>query len=215
LLPTQTRDESFGGVTYHLQGELVPVLHIEMGSVPVYFEHHILLWKDSKVTIGVKSLAGTFKRILSGMPIFMTEAHGPGHIAFSRDGVGHVWGMHLKQGEAIDVRAPVLGCHRTRKLNYTFARVKGIANMLLGGSGFFIDTFTAETNEGIVWLHGYGNVFEVTLHPGEMIDIEPGGWVYKDPSVRMETQMQRLSTGLLASLARGNWSGIVSSDRDG
>jgi len=87
--------------------------------------------------------------------------------------------------------------------------------MLLGGSGFFIDTFTAETNEGIVWLHGYGNVFEVTLHPGEMIDIEPGGWVYKDPSVRMETQMQRLSTGLLASLARGNWSGIVSSDRDG
>jgi len=104
LLPTQTRDESFGGVTYHLQGELVPVLHIEMGSVPVYFEHHILLWKDSKVTIGVKSLAGTFKRILSGMPIFMTEAHGPGHIAFSRDGVGHVWGMHLKQGEAIDVR---------------------------------------------------------------------------------------------------------------
>jgi uncharacterized protein (AIM24 family) len=48
-----------------------------------------------------------------------------------------------------------------------------------------------------------------------MIDIEPGGWVYKDPSVRMETQMQRLSTGLLASLARGNWSGIVSSDRDG
>ena len=77
------------------------VLHIEMGSVPVYFEHHILLWKDPKVTIGVKSLAGTFKRILSGMPIFMTEAHGPGHIAFSRDGVGHVWGMHLKQGEAI------------------------------------------------------------------------------------------------------------------
>jgi uncharacterized protein (AIM24 family) len=67
LLPTQTRDESFGGVTYHLQGELVPVLHIEMGSVPVYFEHHILLWKDPKVTIGVKSLAGTFKRILSGM----------------------------------------------------------------------------------------------------------------------------------------------------
>jgi uncharacterized protein (AIM24 family) len=38
--------------------------------------------------------------------------------------------------------------------------------MLLGGSGFFIDTFNAETNEGIVWLHGYGNVFEVTLHPG-------------------------------------------------
>lgn len=96
LLPTGTRDENFGGVSYHLEGGLVPVLHIEMGRVPVYFEHHILLWKDPKVAIGVKSLAGAFKRVLSGMPVFMTEAHGPGHIAFSRDGAGHVWGMHLK-----------------------------------------------------------------------------------------------------------------------
>jgi len=29
------------------------VLHVEMGRVPVYFEHHILLWKDPKVAIGV------------------------------------------------------------------------------------------------------------------------------------------------------------------
>jgi uncharacterized protein (AIM24 family) len=204
LLPTAVRDESFGGVTYHIEGELVPALHIEMGSVPVYFEHHILLWKEPKVTIGVKALAGAFKRILSGMPIFMTEAHGPGHIAFSRDGAGHVWGMHLKQGEAIDVREHQF-LAATGHVDYTFNRVKGIANMLLGGSGFFIDTFTALTNDGIVWLHGYGNVFEVTLHAGEMIDIEPGGWVYKDRTVQMETQFQKLSTGLLASAGQIVW----------
>ena len=101
----------------------------------------------------------------------------------------------------------------TGHVNYTFARVKGIGNMLLGGSGFFIDTFTAATNDGIVWLHGYGNVFEVTLHPGEMIDIEPGGWVYKDPSVRMETQMQRLSTGLLASTGQLVWNRFIGPGR--
>ena len=74
--------------------------------------------------------------------------------------------------------------------------------MLMGGTGFFIDTFTVLTNDGIVWLHGYGNVFEVTLHAGEMIDIEPGGWVYKDRSVQMETQFQKFSTGLFASAAQ-------------
>ena len=94
------------------------------------------------------------------MPVFMTEAHGPGHIAFSRDGVGHVWGMHLKQSEAIDVREHQF-LAATAHVDFTFARVQGIANMLLGGSGFFVDTFTAASNDGIVWLHGYGNVFRL------------------------------------------------------
>ena len=51
ILPTSVSNESFGGVTYHVEGELVPVLHIELGSVPVYFEHHVLLWKDPQVNI--------------------------------------------------------------------------------------------------------------------------------------------------------------------
>jgi uncharacterized protein (AIM24 family) len=71
--------------------------------------------------------------------------------------------------------------------------------MLMGGTGFFIDHFTAQASEGIVWVHGYGNVFDVTLGAGEQIDVEPGGWVYKDRSVQMETQFQKFSTGLFAS----------------
>jgi len=70
--------------------------------------------------------------------------------------------------------------------------------MLFGQSGLFIDTFTARS-DGVLWLHGYGNVFEVTLAKGEQFDVEPGGWVYKDPTVSMDTQLMRLSTGLFAS----------------
>ena len=76
---------------------------------------------------------------------------------------------------------------------------------LLGGTGFFIDTFSCPSQEGILWLHGFGNVFEVTLAPGEAIDIEPGGWVYKDRSVQMQTMFQRLSTGLFASNGQICW----------
>lgn len=199
LLATAATDETYAGVTYHIEGELVPVLHIEIGREPVYFEHHVLLWKNRSVEIGVKSLAGAFKRMLAGMPIFMTEARGPGHIGFSRDGAGHVVAMHLAPGQSIDVREHQF-LAATNGVDYTFRRVKGIANLLFGGSGFFVDTFSCTGRDGgIVWLHGYGNMFEVTLDAGQQIDIEPGGWVYKDPGVGLETVAQGLSAGLFAS----------------
>ena len=45
-LPTSAAAETFGGVTYHLDGELVPVLTVDVSARPVYFEHHILLFID-------------------------------------------------------------------------------------------------------------------------------------------------------------------------
>jgi len=86
-----------------------------------------------------------------------------------------------------------------------FRRVKGISDMLLGGTGFFIDTFTCQGLPGILWLHGYGNVFEVNLKPGEQIDIEPGAWVYKEPTVRMDTIFQRLSTSIFGGSGQMIW----------
>ncbi|HEX5435919.1 MAG TPA: AIM24 family protein [Gemmatimonadaceae bacterium] len=214
LRATSATGEQYGGVTYHLEGELVPVLHIELGTMPVYFEHHVLLWKHPAVSIGLKSLKGAFKRIAAGMPVFMTEAAGPGHIAFSRDGAGHVFALHLARGEGVDVREHQF-LAATAPVDYTFKRVKGAANMLFGGSGFFIDTFTAAQGDGIVWLHGYGNVFEVTLARGEEIDIESGGWIYKDHSVEMTTKFQRLSTGIFAGGGQVFWNRFLGPGRVG
>ncbi len=197
LRPTSVRDETFAGLTYHVEGELVPVLHIDLGHIPVYFEHHILLWKEPQVRIDVKQLSGAFKRVIAGMPICMVQAMGPGQIGFSRDGAGHVFGIHFQGRQSLDVRE-----HQwlaaTDTLSYTFNRVKGFANMMMSGTGIFIDTFTCMAPEGILWLHGYGNVFELNLAAGEVIDVEPGGWIYKDPSVSMETVVQQLGTSLFA-----------------
>lgn len=214
LKPTNVQDETFAAVTYHIQGELVPVLVAEIQHMPIYFEHHTLLWKDPAMNVGVKPLAGAFKRMISGMPVFMVETVGNGRIGFSRDGAGHLFGIHFNQGEALDVRE-----HQwlaaTASLDFTFTRVKGLANMLFSGTGFFIDTFTCKGNEGILWLHGYGNVFEITLAPGEQIDIEPGGWIYKDRSVQMDTQMQRLATGIFASAGQLVWNRFTGPGRIG
>ena len=60
-----------------------------------------------------------------------------------------------------------------------------------------MDRFVTSGEQGILLLHGYGNVFERTLEPDEKILVEPGGFLYKDSSVRMNTVQQNIRTGLM------------------
>jgi len=106
--------------------------------------------------------------MIAGLPAFQTEARGPGEIAFSRDGAGHVFPLHLMPGTSVLVREHQY-LAATGNLDYTYQRVKGFANMMFGNSGFFVDQFTATQHEGVLCLHGYGNVFEKALAPGEQI----------------------------------------------
>ncbi|HZU75905.1 MAG TPA: AIM24 family protein [Dehalococcoidia bacterium] len=185
-----------------MEGELVPVLHVQVdGSVPLYFEHHVVLWKTPGLQIGIKGLKGAFKRVVAGMPIFLTQTESPGEIAFSRDGVGHVFPIHLEHGQSIEVREHQF-LAATGNVEYTFTRQKGIANVLFGSTGFFVDRFTATNHEGVVWLQGYGNVFETVLGPGEQIDVEPGGWIYREESVGMDQQLYGLKTGIFGGSGR-------------
>ncbi|HEY3783917.1 MAG TPA: AIM24 family protein [Steroidobacteraceae bacterium] len=199
LMPTSAEAETFGGVTYHIDGELVPALTIDVSHMPVYFEHHILLWKNPTVRIALKPMKGALKRMMAGLQVFITEASGNGMISFSRDGAGHIVPIHLAQGRELHVREHQF-LAATESVDYTFERVRGISNMLFGGTGFFIDKFHSHRADGILWLHGYGNVFEKVLAPGEAIDIEPGGWLYKDPSVQMRTIVDRLTSGLFGGM---------------
>ncbi len=96
----------------------------------------------------------------------------------------------------LDVRehAFLVGSH---SINYSFVRIKGLANVLHGGSGMYMDRFVTHQQPGLVILHGYGNVFQKSLQPGEKILVEPGGFLYKDSSVTMNTVQQNIRTGLL------------------
>jgi len=197
LVPTRVEEGVAPGLRYKTEGELVPVLHILLtGQVPVFFEHHVILYKDPALMIGMHQMSGGFKRLIAGMPIFMTETQGPGEVAFSRDDPGHLLSMHLQPGQSILVREHQFVA-ATGNVAYSFTRVRGVSNMLFGGTGFFVDRFQAQQFEGVVWLHGYGNVFEKVLGQGEQIDVESGGWIYRDESVGMQQQLYGLKTGLL------------------
>src|SRR6266480_3530697 len=169
-----------------IDGALVPVVDIMLGNqLPIYFEHHILLWKHPGVQIGFKSMRGVAKRFFAGLQIFLTEAQGPGNIAFSRDSVGQIVALRLQPGQMVEVREHQF-LVATSNVEYGFTYMKSVANILFSRTGLFIDQFTAQGSEGMVLLHGYGNVFEKMLAPGETLDVEPGAWLWKDPGVRMD-----------------------------
>jgi uncharacterized protein (AIM24 family) len=197
ILPTQILQGTAPGLSYRLEGELVPVLHMALdGHVPVYFEHHVLLWKYPNLQIGLHPLRkGLKRRVFGGMPLLLLEAQSAGEVAFSRDAPGHIAALHLQAGQGIIVREHQF-LAATGGVQYDYSRIKGFANMMYGG-GFFVDQFLAADHEGVVWVHGYGNVFEKQLEPGETIDIEPGGWVYRDHSVSMTQEVYGFKTGFL------------------
>jgi uncharacterized protein (AIM24 family) len=198
ILPTQIAEGGAPGLRYRLEGELVPVLHMALdGQVPVYFEHHVLLWKYPALQIGQHPLKkGLKRRVFGGMPLLLLQAESAGELAFSRDAPGHIAALHLQPGQGIVVREHQF-LAATGGIEYDYSRIQGFANMLYGG-GFFVDQFLAGDQEGVVWVHGYGNVFEKQLEPGETIDIEPGGWVYRDHSVQMSQEVYGFKTGLLS-----------------
>jgi uncharacterized protein (AIM24 family) len=196
-IKTNITDESFAGVTYHIRGVLVPELQIELSNEPVMFEHHTLLWKETGVKIELRKLPGGVKRKIAGLDFFVTKALGPGRIAFSRDWPGQCIPLHLSAGQSLNVREHHF-LAATDNLEYSFERVKGVRNMLLGGQGFFIDNFKATGGDAVVWVSGQGNVFEVILSDGEQIDVEAGGWLYKDTSVKLESVSLGLKTGMFA-----------------
>jgi uncharacterized protein (AIM24 family) len=203
-IPAETTDETFAGVTYHISGELVPQLRIELQDADVFFEHHTLLWKDVDLKIQVKKLSGAIKRKFAGGEFFVSQAAAPGNVAFSRDAPGHVLALHIDEGDELNVREHQF-LAATSNMEYSFERVKGVRNMFFGGTGFFMDKFKAKKREGIVWVHGNGNVLLVELAAGEQIDVEPGGWLFKDRSVKMEAHTTGLKTGIFGGGGKLTW----------
>lgn len=186
---------TFGTSTCQVEGEVVPVAEINLGAGDsVFFEHHVLLWKDEATKMGVMSLQGGMKRALAGMPFIISIASGPGRIAFSRDATGELVVLPLHPGMELDVRehAFLLSSHN---ISYSFVRIKGLRNILFGGQGMFMDRFVTAGTPGLLLLHGYGNVFERMLRPGEHILLEPGAFLYKDSSVTMDVETVKLTSG--------------------
>ena len=180
----------FGGSSLQIEGLYVPVADFNLAPGDgVYFTHNVLLWKDPGVPISAMSLARGWTRLFAGLPIVMTEARGPGHIAFSTDSAGEMVALPLQPGEGIDIREHVfLAASSSTTYDWFSTNVwyrTQSEQEVHYPIGRAMDRFRAGKEPGLVVIHGGGNVFVKTLLPLESILVKPTALLFKDTSVAM------------------------------
>jgi uncharacterized protein (AIM24 family) len=203
----------FGQSFCQIEGKYVPVADFKLAAGDgVYFTHHLLLWKDEQVQISNMPLAKGWKRMFAGLPLIMTQAHGPGRIAFSKDSAGELIALPLEAGQSVDVREHVFMI-ATHEVAYDWFQT-GIWFTTQNGKdtethypiGMFMDRFAASSAPGLLLLHGNGNVFVRNLQPGQSIAIKPTSLLFKDPSVRMNLHLEYPGLMYGAFQPWGRWS---------
>ena len=187
----------FGASTCQVEGEVVPVAEINLGQGDsIFFEHHVMLWKDERVPLSLLPLSGGIARAFSGMPFLISVATGPGRIAFSRDATGELVLLPLHPGMELDARehAFLLSSHH---ISYSFVRVKGLTNILFGGQGMYMDRFVTGNTPG---LADSARATEMCSSGGSRK--ARASWWNRvrssagDSTVSMDVEFQRLGSGL-------------------
>jgi uncharacterized protein (AIM24 family) len=192
----------FGDSFCQIEGLYVPVADVNLaGPDSVYFAHHVLLWKDPQVNVTTLPLSGGWKRMFAGLPLVMTQAHGPGHIAFSRDAPGEMIALPIQPGQAVDVREHLFMV-ATGNVAYDWFQTSIWYTTQNGDErethypvGMFMDRFSAPQAPGLLLLHAAGNVFVRELAANQPILVKPTALIFKDPSVQMQLHFERPRTG--------------------
>ena len=181
-----------GSTRLVIEGQIVPVVDLELGAGDqVYCEMQTLLWKEPMLAAAVIRSASWARRVLGGMPHTLIVLEGPGRAGVSRDHPGEVVVLPLDANAELDCREHSFLC-ATGQVRYGFERIKGARALVLGGAGLYLDRFKTQAGEGLLVLHGQGNVLQRTLARGEEILVEPGGFLYKDASVDLDVERIRL-----------------------
>lgn len=156
----------FGDSYCQIEGKYVPVAEMNLSpNDGVYFSHHVLLWMEPQVNVKAMSLKGAWKRVMAGLPLIMTQAQGPGRIAFSQDTSGEIIALPIQRGQAIDVREHVF-LVATSHVAYDWFATNIWFNTKNGDDtethyplGAYMDRFTAPQQNGLLLLHARGNAF--------------------------------------------------------
>jgi len=200
----------FGQSVCQIEGLYVPIADMKLAAGDsVYFAHHVLLWKDSDIAVTAMPLKGAWKRVFAGMPLIMTQAQGPGHIAFSRDAPGELIAVPIHPGQSVDVREHLFltatgnVVYDWFSTNVWFQTKSGDDTETHYPVGAFMDRFSGTAQPGLLLLHAAGNVFVRHLGPGDSLLVKPTALIFKDPTVQMHLHFEHPQVGFTSW---GSWS---------
>jgi len=193
-----------GNSSCQIEGIYVPVADMNLAAGDsVYFTHHVLLWKEPQVNVTTMPLKGGWKRLFGGLPLIMTQAEGPGHIAFSKDDPGELIPLSLQPGHSVDVREHML-LAATSNVAYDwfqthiwFETQNGDDTETHYPVGCFMDRFSSSNTPGLLLLHAGGNVFVRQLAAGQTILIQATSLVFKDPTVQMQLHFEHPASSFI------------------
>ncbi len=187
----------FGNSVCQIEGTFVPVADMNLAAGDsVYFTHHVLLWKEPQINITTMSLRGGWKRLFAGLPLVMTQAAGPGRIAFSHDAPGELIAVPIHPGQSIDVREHLFLAATSNvpydwfSTNIWFTTKNGDEKETHYPVGMFMDRFSAARTPGLLLLHAAGNVFIRELGAEATILVKPTSLIFKDPTVHMQLHFE-------------------------
>lgn len=188
----------FGQSHCQIEGTTVPVADFVLAAGDmVYFSHHVLLWADPATQLGNMSMRGGWKRVMSGLPLIMMEARGPGHIALSDNHAGEVVALPLAHAQSMWVREHRFLC-ATGNIAYDW-RANDVwydtgedqqHQDIHYPMGRFGDIFTASHGPGLLLLHAPGNTFIRDLSAGQSLLTQPSALLYRDASVKVNLHLE-------------------------
>lgn len=163
-------------------GGIVPVLEIVLtGSDSAVVEAGALLWKQAECRVRARRVQGGMRRAAAQMPHVLVEMLAPGSFGISRDDAGEMVVLPMAAGDCIHARERSF-LAVTGDISYDYVHVSGLKTLSAGGRGFYFEQFSA-TGDGVLVVHGCGDVLERRLQPGEEVLVEMGGVLYCDATV--------------------------------
>jgi hypothetical protein len=186
----------FGQSTCQIEGLYVPVADMAGRRRQRVFRAPRAPLERPATNITTMPLKGAWKRMFAGMPLIMTQAEGPGHIAFSRDAPGELIAVPIHPGQSWMCASisssplPATWTYDWFNTNVWFQTRNGDDTETHYPVGAFMDRFSGTAQPGLLLLHAAGNVFVRTLGPGESMLVKPTALIFKDPAVQMHLHFE-------------------------
>ena len=182
---------------YDIEGHNLQIarVHLKPGQ-EIYAEAGKMIYKTANIDWATRmtgqnwtdKIIGVIKRKLMGESVFFTyfQATGAeGHLGFAGHYPGKIQVFDLAPGQTIMVqRDGFLFAQSSVTLDIALVRRLGAG--LLGGEGFILQKLTGP---GLVFIHAGGDHVDITLGPGEMLQVQTGHLVAFEPTVNYDIQM--------------------------
>jgi len=176
---------------YKILGDVMQALQLQLRQgEQVYAEAGAMLYMGPGIELQARMTGGLVKglmrKFLAGESMFMSvfQCNVPAaHLALANPIAGKIYPIQLHGNTILAERNAYLCAIGNVDLSVAFTKRFGAG--LFGGEGFILQKISGE---GLVFLHGGGNMIDFDLAPGEQLRVDTGCIVSMADSVKYDIE---------------------------